>query len=96
MMTDKRFNVVVYGGGALLLVGALCLGFWLDGPLCVRNDESRVIGGKIRSVGGLFASETAYYLRYTGNKEGTMDECTFLKRTTADEYDRRMYQKDQP
>ena len=94
VMTNKRFTVFIVVAVPLLALALVGLGFWLEGPSCIRNRDSRVIGGRISSVGGLFASETAYYLRYTGNKEGTEEECTFLKRTTAAEYNRRMFGKE--
>jgi hypothetical protein len=93
-MTNKRFNIAVYGVGAMLVIGGIFLAFWLAPGPCVRNSESHVTGGKISSVGGLFASETAYYLRYTGNEEGTENDCTFLRRVTAAEYDRQMSGKE--
>lgn len=58
---------------------------------CVRDTPWRVKGGYIWTFGGMFASETGYYLWYAGHWEGSDERCQTAGRVTEAEYDRQMY-----
>lgn len=78
--------------GIIVFVGALAwFALWVDGPPCIRDKDAKMVGGQIWRTGGMFSSDTAYGLWYTGQREGTGEHCETLRRVTEAEYDRRMY-----
>jgi hypothetical protein len=84
------FDLAVFGGiiaFALAITGLLYLA---DTNRCRADMPRHLRYGRIASVGGLFSSETAYYLYYDGHKERTGAECVATIRVTETEYQRQL------